>query len=262
MMIADAWQGREMRWFGYIAPVVAEARRLLFSRPALYSALLLLPIAALFTGMGAVTAWGEYHGADLPDRLLLTEDGSLPERFEYLLTAAAALAMLFTWARAHQRPYLTLAALLGWLTADNALQLHERGGRAIQPLLEQGGLNADISKPLSELVFFILFGVILLIAISAAFRSAEGRHRDRPLVMVALIVVTAGFGVALDLFDGLFLDSLSAAGQIGMFVEDAGELWCFTLMAIASTAILAQTVREEQPRAAAPAPAVRLKLKA
>lgn len=227
-----------------VKPVFDESIRLLHSRPALYSALIILPIAALLTGMGAATAYGEFHGADLPDRLLLTQDGGYSEWFEYLLTGTAGLAMLSAWSKTRIRAYLVLAVLFLFLTADNSLTIHENFGLWIAPSLEATGLIPN-PRHYAEFAFMLLFGLVMLNVIVAAVKASEEQHRNRVLMIVALIACAAGFGVGLDMIDTIILTPGTTAVAISIFVEDAGELWCFSAIAVGAIAIFAQVRREE-----------------
>lgn len=233
------------------ALILAETARLSRSRATLYVALLILPIAALLTGMGVVAAYDEFSGRLPPSQLLLTQDGGFGERFEYIMTAAAALAMLFAWSKTHNRAYLALAALFGWLTADNSQSLHERIGLWLAPELEQAGIGSEHANHYGELAFMLLLGLLVVNVVVAALKTADQRHRARALVLVILVMCAAGFGVGVDMIDALVLEKGTATYATSRFVEDAGELWCFSLIAIFSIAILVLTMREASQQQAA-----------
>lgn len=202
--------------------------------------------------MGIATAYGEFHGADLPGRLLVSHDGGYGERFEYLLTGIAGMIMLFVGWKTHVRAYLALAVLFGLLTADNALSLHENFGAWSAPIIKQAGIT-DNAQHYGEFAFMLCFGLFMLGVILAAEKSSDEQHRNRVLLMIMLVTCAAGFGVGMDMIDTILLTPGTAAVAISIFVEDAGELWCISATAIGAIAIAAR-IRREQARHVAPAP--------
>lgn len=235
-----------------------EAIRLARTPAAIVAALLILPVAGFLTGMGIVVAYGEYHGHDLPDRLMLSRDNTISERFEYTLTGAATVAMLVTWRRTGAAVYGAFAVLFGWLTADNSLQLHEQLGGIVAPLLTLSGGAGDNAHHLGEAAVLVLVGVLLVGMIASALSRSADVHRLRAAALILLTGCAAFFGVVVDAVDALVLAEGSAAQQIGAFVEDAGELWLLCLSAILAMAIMFRPTDELRSRADAHANARRV----
>ncbi|WP_228242847.1 hypothetical protein [Porphyrobacter sp. GA68] len=226
---------------GFAVSLIGEALTLAKTPTAIVAALLILPAAAFLTGMGIVVAYGEYHGHDLPDRLMLSRDNTFSERFEYVLTGAAALAMLLTWRRTGATAYMVFAVLFGWLTADNSLQLHERLGVLVGTVLRSGGFPAENARHFGEAAVMCGIGALLIGMIVWSLAGSGALHRLRATILLLLIGGTACFGVVVDAIDALVFAEGSAAQQVGAFVEDAGELWLLCLTVICALAVMVRS---------------------
>lgn len=235
-----------MRYRQLFQDTCTQAVRLAQSRPAAYAALPIFTAAGFLTGMGLVTAYGEAQGLDLPDRLLLTKDGSWSEKFEYLLTAISCIAMVLTWRKAGSSVYLVLAIMFAWLTIDNSLELHERVGGWLAPAITWPGSSPGHAQHYGELLLFAGVGLASLLGLALALMTAAPWHQQRTALLIILIGAAAVFGVGVDALDALLLGSMPQAQQIGTFIEDAGELWMLCIIAVFSIAILCQTIKGEE----------------
>lgn len=240
--------------------VAHETMTLLLSPAGASAALLILPPAGLLTGMGMVTAYGEFHGLDLPDRLLLHQDGGYSEIFEYFLTGSSALAMLAVWHRTRIAAYMVLALFFGWLTADNSLQMHENAGVWLAAAARSTGLAATHANHYGEALFMTFYAGLLCGALWVTRTIGPGVHRARVLLVVGVLACASFFGLAVDLLDSVVLQPGTAPHALGTFVEDAGEFWSFNLAAVIVWAICARTMGEATHRTRAAGVAMRIRL--
>jgi hypothetical protein len=146
----------------------------------------------------------------------------LAESFEYLKSAATALAIGMLARRERATILWVLCALNVWMVLDNAFALHERvGQRLARHVL--GGLTLGLDRPrdLGELICFGLAGGGFLGLLALTWRSASPLARQTTLVLSIAVAGAAFFGVGVDAIHSspwaTGLDELMAE------VEDGGE---------------------------------------
>ena len=184
------------------------------------AALLILPYACLLVGMDIATRYGELTDALLPRPFLLSQDQSLGEYLEYSLMSAMAIMLLLMWLRERASIYLVNALLFIVLTFDNALEVHEKFGFWIAPVLPQDMPIA--AHHLGEPVMFALIGIVWAAGLALSLRASRIDPVLNSLVLVGCIAATAFFGI--------FVDAVVSYGphsdvmiETEAFIEDGGE---------------------------------------
>lgn len=146
----------------------------------------------------------------------------LAEGFEYLKSAATALAVGLL-ARRQRAPLLwVICALNAWMVLDNAFALHERIGQRLgRDVL--GGLTLGLNRPrdLGELIAFGMMGFGFLALLALAWRGAAPLARRTAVVLLAAVAGASVFGIGVDALHatpwGAPMEDLLAD------VEDGGE---------------------------------------
>ena len=201
--------------------------------------------AAGFAGLDIADRYAEMEGTNLPFWFSLSEEGSFAEWFEYALTAAAAGAMLSAWRR-RRAPILAVASFFYlWLMLDNALGLHEAGGRLLAPLLAfTGEAGTDLSA-VGEVAVFGVTGIAFGAATLWALTGDSPRANSAGLVVIVIAALAAPFGIGVDLVHELLPENSILLAEAMGFIEDFGELLA---LAIGSAAALAYRAWQDDAR--------------
>lgn len=216
----------ERLWFIICAPSVRLAAFFLF------------PYAALLVGLDVAARYGELTGQYLPVQFFLSQDRSFGEFLEYAVMLSMAVMLFAVGARGGHRIYVIFGALFLFLTADNALEVHENAGAALAFLFPQG----LVLEPhhIAEGLIFAGIGIGLILSAVFGLREADAKTRYDAMIMLGLIGAVAFFGVVVDVLTSLGGQSNTSI-QILAFVEDGGE---FAMILISFLAILGMYERE------------------
>ena len=192
------------------------------SKAVLAVALLILPYAGVLIGLDVARHYGAITGAPLPVQFSLASDGGFGEWLEYSLTASIAVMLLLLWRTNRCDGYLVNAALFIWLTLDNSIEIHERFGQQLAPALTEISPANLEPNHLGEAVLFAAIGLIWLVGLARTVIRGQLRQLSNMLLLSAVIVGAAIFGVGVDL--AVSWGSYSPAGlELATFVEDGGE---------------------------------------
>lgn len=247
--IWGAWGRRLPPWLRAAGGVLAE---LATARGAFWAALLILPYAGVLVGLAVAAHYGALTGAPLPVQFFLSSDEGFGEWLEYALTASAAVMLLLLWSRDREWAYLTNAALFAWLTADNSLQIHEAGGRALAPYLDDFGSLPIEPHHIGETVTFLAVGLLWLAGIWLSIRHARFRPLVYSLLLAACIAAGSFFGVIVDIMV-VWGEHSPALLEIETFIEDGGEFAMIILAFLVTVAIFDVERRRRAPRDGPPA---------
>lgn len=197
-------------------------------------AFFLLPYAGIVAGMDAAAHYGAVTGAPLPVQMFISQDGSFGEWIEYVSTSAVAVMLLVLWRRTRAGIYLVNALLFVYLTADNALQFHERFGHWVAPSLPHDmPLRAN---DLGEMVLFAVIGLAWIAALLTALRTARLRPAIHALILAGGVAGAAFFGVAADALTA-WGDKSAGLIEFEAWLEDGGEFAMIVLTMLACTAL-------------------------
>lgn len=194
------------------------SRRIVGSRRLL---LLLVSLdAALLLGHVAVRA-----GLTDGEQLLVTTDGGVPELFQYLKLAAAALTAAAIAMRIRERWLAAFVLLFGYALVDDAVQFHEWiGGRVAATASFSPGLGMR-AEDFGELA---VFGAIAIVTVGLLLVLPRPRELSRRLRrdLVVLAAALAFFAAAVDVLHQMVGRWIPGIG----IVEDGGEMFIVSLI--------------------------------
>ena len=207
--------------------------------------LLSIDLLALATDI-TVTLLKEYN-PDLPSWILwdlrIDTEYSIWAFYGYAKLAVIALLMSALYMNTRLKSYLYLAIVFAYTTMDDALLFHERAGRAIvsSGILPQSGWSIDMA--FSEAAYFLPVGVIILLCLFFAIRSAEDSQRPQVIVMALFMLMIGFFAVFIDFIDGAMNDTSRYVAKFLSLMDDGGEL------VVSSFAVVfALSIWQQRPR--------------
>lgn len=157
------------------------------------------------------------------DVFSLSEDGSIPELYGYVVSAATAVLLLAAFGGTRTRAFLLISAFFGFVVLDDALEYHETIGGAVagsMHLSDAAGLRA---QDLGELLSWAAVGVLF---VPLAIWCLVGRTPADMGVYVVYGAIIGGllfFAVGVDMAE-ILIRSHSQAAHVGGWIEDGGEL--------------------------------------
>jgi hypothetical protein len=204
------------------AETIAAARTIVSSRAVRTAMLFIWPWAGVIVGMDMAAHYGDATGAALPVQLFISQDHSFGEYLEYALTSACAVMLFIMWRRLGGFAYLANAAMMVWLTIDNALEFHEAFGHWIAPFLPVPVSSPVHANDIGEMMFFAMVGGIWLMGLASALLGARPRAAVHSLYIAAGIAMAAVFGVFVDMLVTWGPHTL-AQTDFQAWLEDGGE---------------------------------------
>jgi hypothetical protein len=206
------------------------------SKAVLSAALLILPYAGVLIGLDVARHYGAITEAPLPVQFSLASDGGFGEWLEYSLTLSIAVMLFLLWRTNRCEAYLVNALLFIWLTLDNSIEIHERFGQQLGPVLADLSPSNLEPNHLGEAILFGAIGLIWLAGLARTVTRGQLRQVSHMLLLSAIIAGTAVFGVGVDLI--VSWGEHSAIGlEIITFVEDGGEFGMICLAFFLTVAI-------------------------
>jgi len=177
--------------------------------------------------------WAAFSGAHLlqmrgylaSEQWLLFTDGGYAEYFEHILLLIASVAFLKLFLRSRDTAYAVIAVILVYITADNALRLHEIVGEHYAAAGFGAPLSRLLPKQYGEVLFLGAAGAILLTALFLAARKAVAPARQAAWIIAALILCIGLFSAVIDTVGGM-----AGIWQL-VFLEDCGEFFTIALIA-------------------------------
>ena len=184
--------------------------------------ILLILISTLF-GVANVLDWT----AAWPDLLNIGRDWSLGEIFNYLKWLALGVLLFAAYQREGEFLLLAMAGTALVLLSDDALQIHETGGKMIAYRFNFHDLFQKMATQTGALMVWAFLGLIILIVLIIGWRKASDELKAK--------VIPMGWLFAGIVFCAAFIDSLHAltpdysviAGMF-MILEDGGEMLFIT----------------------------------
>jgi hypothetical protein len=214
-------------------PLLAHGRPFRFigqSFKTLFVAFVLVDLGLILVNVLAVVAQ-QYGVIDaVPEALRITQDGAIPEDFNYLKWAIIAISLAWLAVRDHWFAPLCWALIFVTILADDSLQLHEQFGAALSSWTGLPSSTYFYADDLGEILAFGAMGLMAFgIAAALYFRSgADGRALSLRYVFV--VVALGGFGVGVDAVHQLVShvsDGTSVAtilSQLFGMAEEGGEM--------------------------------------
>jgi hypothetical protein len=134
----------------------------------------------------------------VPDALRITQDGALPEDFNYLKWAFIVLSLAWLALRDKWLVPFGWALVFAMILADDSMQLHEQFGAAIASSPWVPHSDVFYASNVGEIIAFVIMGLIALGIGTVLFRSSRAPGRALSLRYAVVLVVLGGFGVGVD----------------------------------------------------------------
>ncbi len=165
----------------------------------------------------AVSAFKEPAG-----RWQIQLNGSYPEIFGYLQTAAAVGLLLATYRSTRRPPYLALAGVVALIVLDDLIGIHEAFGRwfAASGVSVLGFLPLGVEE-VGELVAWVGLGAACVGLLVAGYRNADAVARQCIGFFVVALAVLMSLSVGVDAVHSTLSGQ---AGIVAGYLEDGGEL--------------------------------------
>lgn len=192
----------------------------------------------------------------LPDpRFAISQDDGFSEQFEYVEYLAIIAGLIYLCRIGFSWVYAAWAIIFSYLLADDSLTIHEIAGRVVSV---QFGLPSAFGlrpEDLGEILVSGLAGGVFTLMLAGAHLVSPPPQRRANLILLALLVALAFFGVVVDALHVLAgADSLLLKGAVGV-IEDGGEM---VVMSVNVYVVLGMCVqRRAQVDGAAPGVAPR-----
>ncbi|SDE79413.1 hypothetical protein [Limimaricola pyoseonensis] len=202
----------------------------------LRAALLLLAADALLLAVGVSYGLAQARdpAAPWPELWQFDHDWGLAEMLNYGKWLLAAGVLLAGWRRGRAPVLLAAAFVMALACADDALQLHERGGVALALATGLHERLGGLAFQLGEIAVWAALGLACLLPLVMGWRRADAalRRRLRPLGALFLGVALFAMGVdTLHTLAGLALPGRPLVGGAFMVIEGAGENMLLSLLA-------------------------------
>jgi hypothetical protein len=205
-----------------IAEAFAQGRGILASEAVRRAIMWLWPYAGVIVGLDVAAHYGDATGAALPVQFFISQDHSFGEFFEYALTISCAAMLFIMWRRLGATAYLANAAMMAWLTLDNAMEFHEAFGHWAAPAIPLPAGSPVAANDVGEMLFFALVGGFWLIGLASALFAAQPRAAARSLYIAAGIGCAAVFGVFVDMVVTWGPHTIAML-NLETWLEDGGE---------------------------------------
>ncbi|MDG2001937.1 MAG: hypothetical protein P8J20_01260 [Novosphingobium sp.] len=189
-------------------------------------------------GLALATVYGDSEQIELPAWFYLNAEFSFGEIWEYCLSAAAAVGLLWRYRRFREPIIGCLGLVFVWLTLDNALALHEATGHMVSPLFVFAEHSQPSPQDYGELLSFGVIGGIILLELWLTGLRSERHSVIQSLAIITMLAGAAFFGVCFDFLDQAIANQTQTMKSVLSFIEDGAEL---LLLSIAAT--IAMTAR-------------------
>ena len=175
--------------------------------------------------------------AQLPTMLWISQDGALPEDFNYLKWAVIVVALFWLAIRDRWITAFSWALVFLLILLDDSLQIHETFGVLIADYEGFSGHFMIDPSDMGELVVFGAMGFSVVLLTGLSFLRGSQRSRYMGATYAIVILLLAFFGVGMDAFHQAIAHvaethpSLSILRHVFGMVEDGGEMVVASLAA-------------------------------
>lgn len=181
-------------------------------------------IDGIILGLGLADFYAGLEGIPFPVWFDITQEFSFGEIWEYCLTGAAAVFLLWKFRKFREPILATLGWVFAWLTLDNMLALHEQSGQLLAPLFSFASATSARAQDFGEIATFLLVGGVILAAVIFSIPRSSENANIQSFAVVILLACGAGFGVVVDFAHQFFQNVSPLVRGILSLVEDGGEL--------------------------------------
>ena len=187
-----------------------------------------LLLALLWTADAAFISgdlWLRAMDAPAGHQLWLGTDQGIPEFYQYLKWLWACVLILVLGWQARAPEISVWLPVIAFLLVDDAFQLHERAGWQTRDRLAD--LHISISGDLGEALVLITVGLFALGVVTLGYSRSRPDARAVHVDLVALLTLTASFGILFDLLHGLASGPIKTVAGI---LEESGEMIAVSML--------------------------------
>jgi hypothetical protein len=166
----------------------------------------------------------------VPAPLKITEDGALPEIYNYIKWSIIVVALLWSALRDLWIAPLAWAAVFTMILLDDALQFHETLGNqfATDMALPSGDLL--YGSDLGEIIVFVSMALVAVILTVMLFARRGVESRQMSIAYCLVLAGLATFGVGVDALHQIASHlaqghpAVMLLGPVAALIEDGGEM--------------------------------------
>ncbi len=134
----------------------------------------------------------------VPGVLKITQDGALPEEFNYLKWGVIAISLIWLALRDHWLAPLSWALIFLMILADDSMQLHEQLGAALSSWSELPSSTYFYADDLGEILAFAVMGLFAFGLAGVLYWRSGAAGRVLSLRCAVILMALGGFGVGID----------------------------------------------------------------
>ena len=214
-------------------PLFAHARPFPFvgqSLKTLFIAFLVIDLGFILLNAFAIAAHHFNLIASVPEALRITQDGALPEEFNYLKWATIVVSLFWLAVRDRWLAPFGWALVFAMILADDSLQLHERFGLAVSSSSWIPSSDVFYASNVGEVLAFAMMGVVALTIAAVLYVRSRAPGRALSLRYIAVILVLGCFGVGVDGLHQLVSNATEGTSvatllsQLFGMIEEGGEM--------------------------------------
>lgn len=212
-----------------LAAVATQTRRLwhLIDRRVVWLCVLLISVDLFFLAVHAVhTIYASIYNERIPIlawRWHIDYDRSYSEIFGYMKMIFIALILITIASRKARLMYSALVVIFIAAFLDDSLELHERLGASLAPMLMSPRFADLRPTDLGELLFLAGAGALLSGLTVIGLAKAAGRDRANGFLLLGALAVLMVFVVGLDVIHVMVQYAFRGANLLFSSIEEGGQ---------------------------------------
>ncbi len=156
----------------------------------------------------------------------IEKDLGYAEIYQYIKIYWIILLLLCIVAKRKRMIYFAWLLLFLYLLIDDMLRVHEKLGRHLVSYFEYQPAFGLRAQDFGELSVSIFFGALLFTFLAIAYFQSDNKGKERSKHLLALIVLLAVFGIAMDM-----IHSMASWGRdLWGLIEDGGEMLVISII--------------------------------
>jgi len=153
-------------------------------------------------------------------------DMGYAEVYQYIKIYWIVLLLLYIVVKRKRLIYFAWFLLFLYLLIDDTLRVHETMGRHIVSYFEYQPAFGLRAQDFGELSVSFFFGTLLFTFIAIAYLQSDNKGKQRSKHLLALVMLLAVFGVAMDMIHSM----ASWGSDLWGLIEDGGEMLVISII--------------------------------
>lgn len=177
----------------------------------------------------------------VPSLLMVTNDGTLPEFYNYAKWVVIGGVLGWAFFRTRAKLFLAFAVTFLVVLADDSLQLHELFGAAVAEAISAPTILGLKTQYYGEMALWAILGVLVTAMLWHGFRTSDAAARRLGLPLLAIFGALVATAVGMDVVHSLV--DLVGVGRLSVVVgllEDGGEMLLGSAAGAYAVALAAQ----------------------